>query len=203
MGKLEAGVKAPAFRLDDGDGNAVRFPGQFAGTRVVLYFYPKDDTPGCTKEACSFRDHDGALRKLGIRVLGVSADGAESHRRFAAKYKLPFPLLSDPGHEVASAYGAYGEKTLYGKKVVGVIRSTFLIDTRGRIEHIWRKVDTARHAEEVLAKVAALDAATPPAPATPPAKAAGATPAGKRRTKAAPRRGASRATRASRGSRSR
>jgi peroxiredoxin Q/BCP len=165
VAKLEVGGKAPAFRLQDGDGNVVSFPRDVAGARAVLYFYPKDDTPGCTKEACSFRDQIAPLRRLGIRVLGVSADGAESHRRFAAKHKLPFPLLSDPGHVVATEYGAFGEKTLYGKKVVGVIRSTFLLDAQGRIEHIWRKVDTARHAEEVLAKVTALETAKRPGPA--------------------------------------
>jgi peroxiredoxin Q/BCP len=160
VAKLEPGTKAPTFKLQDGDGNQVSFPRDVAGARTVLYFYPKDDTPGCTKEACSFRDHDTRLRAQGVRVVGVSADGADSHQRFAAKYNLPFPLLSDPGHVVAKQYGAYGQKTLYGKQVTGVIRSTFLIDPKGRIEHVWRKVDTARHAEEVLAKLAELDKRT-------------------------------------------
>jgi peroxiredoxin Q/BCP len=120
---LEVGKAAPAFTLEDGDGNKVSLS-DFKGKHVIVYFYPKDDTPGCTKEACGFRDHWKELQKLGAVVLGVSADDAVSHQKFAAKYKLPFPLLSDPKRAVMTKYGAWGEKVLYGKKTTGVIRST-------------------------------------------------------------------------------
>ena len=123
----------------------------FAGEHVVLYFYPADDTPGCTKEACGFRDAWDELQALGVVVLGVSGDDAESHRRFAAKYRLPFTLLSDPGHEVMRAYGAYGEKTMYGRKVVGVIRSTVWIGPDGRVRRHWARVaNAAAHPGKVL-----------------------------------------------------
>jgi thioredoxin-dependent peroxiredoxin len=116
--------------------------------------YPADDTPGCTKEACGFRDAWDDLRALGVEVLGVSGDDAESHRRFAVKYRLPFTLLSDPGHEVMRAYGAYGEKTMYGKKVVGVIRSTVWIGPDGRVRRHWARVsNAATHPEKVLKAV--------------------------------------------------
>jgi peroxiredoxin Q/BCP len=118
----------------------------------VLYFYPADDTPGCTKEACGFRDSWDDLRELGAVVLGVSGDDAESHRRFAAKYKLPFTLLSDPGQAVMRAYGAYGEKTLYGRKVTGVIRSTVWIGPDGKVRRHWARVsNAAEHPAKVLA----------------------------------------------------
>ncbi|MEO8603259.1 MAG: peroxiredoxin, partial [bacterium] len=120
---IEAGKAAPAFTLPDGQGNKVSLK-DFAGKDVILYFYPKDDTPGCTKEACGFRDDWKTLQKLGAVVLGVSADSAESHQKFTAKYKLPFPLLTDADRKVMEKYGAYGEKMMYGKKVTGVIRST-------------------------------------------------------------------------------
>jgi peroxiredoxin Q/BCP len=174
LAKLEVGSKAPAFTLQDGEGNSVSIPDDVLGTRTVVYFYPKDDTPGCTKEACSFRDRQTQLRSSKLKVYGVSADGAASHERFTRKYGLNFPLLSDPGHAIAAKYGAYGEKTMYGKKVVGVIRSTFLIGVDGRIEHIWRKVDTARHAEEVLAKLRELDGKVAAPQAKSSAKAAAA-----------------------------
>jgi peroxiredoxin Q/BCP len=158
VAKLEAGLKAPAFRLKDGGGAWVSLKDDILGSRAVIYFYPKDDTPGCTKEACSFRDHSAELRKRRVKVYGISADTEASHQKFAAKYTLRFPLLCDPGHVVARAYGAYGEKTMYGKKVTGVIRSTILLEGDGRIAHIWRKVDTARHAQEILTKLDELDA---------------------------------------------
>src|SRR5581483_11207663 len=117
----------------------------------ILYFYPKDDTPGCTKEACGFRDEWKALTKLGAVVLGVSADDAASHRKFAAKYKLPFPLLSDPDRKVMKTYGAYGEKMMYGKKTVGVIRSTVWIGPDGKVRKHWARVaDAAKHPAQVL-----------------------------------------------------
>jgi peroxiredoxin Q/BCP len=152
---IQEGKAAPAFTLRDADGNEVSLA-DFAGRHVILYFYPKDDTPGCTKEACGFRDEWKALTKLGAVVLGVSADDAASHRKFAAKYKLPFPLLSDPDRKVMTKYGAYGEKTLYGKKTVGVIRSTVWIGPDGKVRKHWAKVaDAAKHPAQVLAALQA------------------------------------------------
>jgi thioredoxin-dependent peroxiredoxin len=150
MPLVEPGRKAPAFALPDQDGRIHRLR-DYAGRPLILYFYPKDDTPGCTKEACGFRDAWDDLRALGVEVLGVSGDDAESHQRFAAKYRLPFTLLSDPGHEVMRAYGAYGDKTMYGRKVVGVIRSTVWIGPDGRIRRHWARVaNAAAHPEKVL-----------------------------------------------------
>ena len=148
---LEPGTKAPAFTLTDATGQKVSLQ-DFAGRDVILYFYPRDDTPGCTKEACGFRDAWEELRELGAVVLGVSADDADSHERFVAKYRLPFTLLSDPDRSVMAAYGAYGEKTMYGKKVVGAIRSTVWIGTDGRVRRHWARVaNAAKHPEQVLA----------------------------------------------------
>jgi thioredoxin-dependent peroxiredoxin len=150
---LKAGDQAPPFALTDSQGQRVSL-GDFAGRHVILYFYPADDTPGCTKEACGFRDAWDDLRALGVEVLGVSGDDAESHRRFAAKYRLLFTLLSDPGQEVMRAYGAYGEKTMYGRKVVGVIRSTVWIGPDGRVRRHWARVsNAATHPEKVLEAV--------------------------------------------------
>ena len=157
---IEEGKAAPAFTLADQDGNRVSLS-QFKGKQaVVLYFYPKDDTPGCTKEACGFRDFNRELQKLGVAVLGVSADSGDSHKRFIGKYKLNFPLLSDPDRKVMTAYGAYGEKMMYGKKTVGVIRSTALIGKDGKVKKHWARVASAeKHPEQVLATVKELDAA--------------------------------------------
>jgi peroxiredoxin Q/BCP len=123
----------------------------FSGERFVIYFYPADDTPGCTKEACQFNDGLGAYRKLGVKVIGVSPDGAEKHVAFRKKYGLTFDLLSDPEKKVMTSYGAYGEKMMYGKKVTGVIRSTFVIGPNGHIEHAWYNVRADGHADKVLA----------------------------------------------------
>ena len=148
---LEPGTKAPAFTLTGATGEKVSLQ-DFAGRHVILYFYPRDDTPGCTKEACGFRDAWDELRELGAVVLGVSADDADSHERFAAKYRLPFTLLSDPDRSVMAAYGAYGEKTMYGKKVVGIIRSTVWIGPDGRVRRHWARVaNAAEHPAKVLA----------------------------------------------------
>ena len=148
---LEPGTKAPMFTLTGPAGEKVSLK-DFAGRDVILYFYPRDDTPGCTKEACGFRDAWDELRELGAVVLGVSADDADSHQRFAAKYRLPFTLLSDPDRSVMTAYGAYGEKTMYGKKVTGVIRSTVWIGPDGRVRRHWGRVaNAAEHPEKVLA----------------------------------------------------
>lgn len=153
---LETGQMAPDFTLPDQDGQPFTLS-SLRGGYVVLYFYPKDNTSGCTKEACSLNGELDAFSGLGARVVGVSADGSESHQRFIARYSLGFTLLSDGDHEVMKAYEAYGEKTMYGKKTVGVIRSTFLIDPEGRIARIWRKVNTATHGQDVRAALEALE----------------------------------------------
>ncbi len=151
MAKLEEGKAAPAFTLTDGTGKKVSLK-DFAGKDVILYFYPKDDTPGCTKEACGFRDAWSDLKKKGVVVLGVSGDSEASHQKFAAKYKLPFPLLSDPDRTVMTRYGAYGEKMMYGKKVTGVIRSTVWIGPDGKVKKHWAKIASAeKHPDQVLA----------------------------------------------------
>jgi peroxiredoxin Q/BCP len=147
---LEEGQKAPAFTLPDQDGKAVSLS-DFSGKNVILYFYPKDDTPGCTKEACGFRDDWRALEKSGTVVLGVSADSGESHQKFIAKYKLPFPLLSDKERKVMTTYGAWGEKIMYGQKKIGVIRSTVWIGPDGKVKKHWKRVaDAAKHPAQVL-----------------------------------------------------
>ena len=151
MAKVQEGKPAPDFELADADGKKLSLK-DFAGKNVVLYFYPKDDTPGCTKEACGFRDLWKDIQKAGAVVLGVSADSGESHRKFAAKYKLPFTLLSDPDRKTMKTYGAYGEKMMYGKKTVGVIRSTVWIGPDGKVRKHWARVsDAAKHPEQVLA----------------------------------------------------
>jgi peroxiredoxin Q/BCP len=147
--KLKAGDKAPAFTAQTGDGRRVSLA-EFKGKRVVLYFYPKDDTPGCTKEACGFRDQLHAIQKAGGVVLGVSTDSVESHRKFADKFKLTFPLLADDDRAIVTAYGVWGEKTFMGRKYMGTHRVTFLIGPDGRIEKIWPKVSPDAHAAEVL-----------------------------------------------------
>ena len=146
---LKEGDKAPAFKARDADGNQVKLS-DFRGEKVVLYFYPRDDTPGCTKEACSFRDSHSKLTRRGIKVLGVSLDSEKSHKKFAAKYDLPFTLLSDPERSVAEAYGTYGEKKFMGRTYMGLHRMTFLIDEKGRIKKIFNKVKPEGHADEVL-----------------------------------------------------
>ena len=152
---IQEGKAAPAFTLEGPGGKKVSLA-DFAGQDVIVYFYPKDDTPGCTKEACGFRDAWKTLQKQGVTVLGVSADNAASHAKFAAKYKLPFPLLSDPDRKVMTKYGAWGEKTLYGKKTIGVIRSTVWIGPDGKVRKHWKKVASAAdHPEQVVALIEA------------------------------------------------
>jgi peroxiredoxin Q/BCP len=151
MPRLEAGVKAPAFSLLDQDEKKVALK-DLKGKQVVVYFYPADDTPGCTKEACQFNENLRAFAKADVAVIGISPDGAEKHVKFRTKYGLKFPLLSDPKHTVMEKYGAWGEKTLYGKKTVGVIRSTFLIGADGKIARAWHHVRADGHAEKVLAE---------------------------------------------------
>ena len=150
MAKLEVGKKAPAFTLVNQDGAKVSLK-DFAGQRVVLYFYPADDTPGCTKEACQFNDNLKAFNKADVTVLGVSPNSAESHQRFRKKYGLTFDLLVDSDKKVMEKYGAFGEKMMYGKKVVGVIRSTFIIGPTGKVERTWYGVKADGHAAKVLA----------------------------------------------------
>ncbi len=152
---IESGTKAPAFSLPDQSGATVKLS-DYAGQWLVLYFYPKDDTPGCTTEACDFTDGLKSFEKLGATVLGVSRDSQESHQKFIAKYDLKVRLLSDPDHKVMDKYGAYGTKNMYGKEVEGVIRSTFLIDPQGKIAYAWRSVKAAGHAEKVREKLQQL-----------------------------------------------
>lgn len=146
---LEVGDAAPDFTLESDTGETVRLA-DLRGRRVVLYFYPKDDTSGCTKEACGFRDEREAYENRDVTVLGVSPDDVASHVRFRDKYDLNFPLLADPEHAVAEAYGAWGKKKMYGREYEGVLRSTFLIGPDGNIEKIYRKVKPAEHAAEIL-----------------------------------------------------
>lgn len=147
--ELAVGVKAPDFSLPDDSGNTVSLK-NFQGSQVILYFYPKDDTPGCTKEACGFRDASSRLQKRGTVVLGVSLDGETAHQKFKAKYGLPFPLLSDEEALVSKAYGVYKQRNLYGRRSWGIERSTFVIDPMGLIQAIYRKVKVDGHVDEVL-----------------------------------------------------
>ena len=147
---VEEGRAAPAFTLPDAQGKPVSLA-DFAGRDVVVYFYPKDDTPGCTKEACGFRDAWSDLKKRGVVVLGISPDDEESHGKFASKYKLPFPLLADTDRRVMKSYGAWGKKMMHGKEVTGVIRSSVWIGPDGKVRKHWPRVrDAAAHPEEVL-----------------------------------------------------
>jgi peroxiredoxin Q/BCP len=149
MTQLKIGDKAPAFSCGDENGN-IRSIKEYKGKKLVLYFYPKDSTPGCTAEACDLRDNYKTFQKKGYEILGVSPDTASKHQKFIAKYELPFSLLADEDHAVAEAYGAWGEKTLYGRKYMGILRSTFVIDEKGKIENIIEKVDTKNHSAQLL-----------------------------------------------------
>jgi peroxiredoxin Q/BCP len=146
---LKEGTTAPDFTAKNAKGEPVRLK-DFRGQKVVLYFYPKDDTPGCTKEACSFRDAFSDFKKRSIQVLGVSLDNEASHQKFTTKYKLPFTLLADTDHTIADAYGVYGEKKFMGRSYMGVKRMTFLIDEKGKIKKVFEKVKPEEHAREVL-----------------------------------------------------
>ncbi|MCA9191945.1 MAG: thioredoxin-dependent thiol peroxidase [Planctomycetales bacterium] len=152
---IEEGKKAPAFTLSTDSGKKVKLS-DFAGSPVVLYFYPKDDTPGCTREACAFRDRKAELESLGAVVLGVSPDTSESHAKFKTKYELNFTLLADLDHKVAEKYGAWREKNMYGKKSMGVQRSTFLIGHDGKVAKLWKKVQVDGHDTQVLAALQEL-----------------------------------------------
>lgn len=146
---IEVGQKAPEFSIKNAQGEVVSLK-DFTGKKVVLYFYPKDDTPGCTKEACNFRDFHSEFETLNTIVIGVSPDNQSSHVKFATKYNLPFILLADTEHSVAETYGAWGEKSMYGKKYFGIIRSTFVIDENGMIVKVYPKVKPEKHGEEIL-----------------------------------------------------
>ena len=146
---VKEGTAAPVFKTTDANGETVNLK-DFSGQKVVLYFYPKDDTPGCTKEACSFRDAFSKFKKQGITILGVSPDSEKSHQKFVTKYKLPFTLLADTDHSIADAYGVYGEKKFMGRTYMGIHRTTFLIDEMGKIKKVFEKVKPEDHADEVL-----------------------------------------------------
>lgn len=152
---MDIGQKAPKFRVFDQDGNSVALS-SFSGSWVCLYFYPKDDTPGCTKQACSLRDNFDKLKKEGIIVLGISPDNIESHKRFEMKFDLPFKLLVDTEHKIADLYEVWGKRNLYGNIFMGIKRSTFIIDPNGIIRHIFKRPNVAEHADEVIAKIKEL-----------------------------------------------
>jgi peroxiredoxin Q/BCP len=149
MNKITIGDKAPDFKSINEKGETVSLK-DFKGKKLVLYFYPKDNTPGCTAEACDLRDHYSTFQKQGYEILGVSPDSVKSHQKFIEKYELPFSLLADEDHSVAEAYGAWGEKSMYGKKYMGIIRSTYVIDEKGKIEKVIDKVNTKAHATQIL-----------------------------------------------------
>ena len=149
MSQLKEGMKAPLFEGIDQNGKLVKLTDQ-SGKKVILYFYPKDNTPGCTAEACNLRDNYNSLLKNGFSVIGVSADSEKSHKGFAEKYSLPFPLIADTSKKILNDYGVWGEKKLYGKTYMGVLRTTFVIDEKGIIEKIIEKVNTADHTEQIF-----------------------------------------------------
>ena len=151
---LAIGEQAPELSIPDQDGKLVTLK-SFKGKQIVLYFYPKDDTPGCTKESCDFRDTESQIMRAGGAIIGVSLDGQESHQKFIKKFGLPFPLLSDEGAAVSKAYGVYKEKNMYGRKYWGIERSTFIIDAEGNVKAIFRKVKVDGHADAVLAALKA------------------------------------------------
>jgi peroxiredoxin Q/BCP len=149
MTKLKIGDLAPQFKANDQNGKTINLT-DYKGKKVVIYFYPKDDTPGCTAEACNLRDNYEALLNKGYIIIGVSADSEQSHKKFISKYNLPFPLISDLNKEVLNAYGVWGEKKNYGKTYEGIFRTTFVISGTGRIENIIEKVDTSNHTQQIL-----------------------------------------------------
>ena len=154
---LAVGDKLPTFQLADADGNTIEST-QWLGAPLVIYFYPKDDTPGCTKQACAFRDASAELKQLGATVVGISGDSVNSHVKFRDKYGLNFPLLADVGHAVSEQFGAFREKNMYGKKTMGIQRSTFLVDADGVITKVWRRVQVDGHDAQVIAALKAMSA---------------------------------------------
>ena len=153
MSLLEAGTTAPDFTTTDQNGEKITLK-NYRGKKVVLYFYPKDDTPGCTKEACAFREHFAEFKELNVEVLGVSVDSEKSHKSFAQKFKLPFKLLADTDKKIVKDYGVWGEKSMYGRKYMGTNRVTYLINESGHIAAVFPKVKPDEHAAEILAMVA-------------------------------------------------
>lgn len=151
---LSEGVKAPGFELQDSEGNVHKLS-DYAGETIVVYFYPKDDTPGCTKEACSFRDSYADFKKAGVTIIGISPDKVESHKKFKEKYALPFTLLADPDHAVCEAYGVWGLKKSFGKEYEGVFRTTYVIGPEGEIKRVFENVKPSDHSQEVLSAIAA------------------------------------------------
>jgi peroxiredoxin Q/BCP len=149
METLKVGDKAPSFSIKNQNGKTINLA-DFKGKKVVLYFYPEDDTPGCTKEACNLRDNYADMRVKGYEIIGISANDEKSHSKFAEKYSLPFDLGADTDMSVINAYGVYGEKNLYGRKYMGIKRTTFIIDEKGEIERIIAKVQTDKHADQIL-----------------------------------------------------
>lgn len=149
MALLQEGTKAPAFKGINEKGETVKLA-DYKGKKLVLYFYPKDSTPGCTAEACDLRDNYHRFQSEGYEILGVSPDSAKSHVKFIEKYELPFSLIADKDHSIAEAFGAWGEKSMYGKKHMGILRSTFVIDEKGKIEKVIEKVDTKAHTKQLL-----------------------------------------------------
>lgn len=146
---LKVGDKAPAFSCSNENNETIALK-DFKNQKLVLYFYPKDDTPGCTAEACDLRDHYASFQQAGYQIIGVSPDTATKHQKFIAKYNLPFHLLADENHDVAEAYGVWAEKSMYGKKYMGILRTTFVIDEKGKISQIIEKVDTKNHSKQLL-----------------------------------------------------
>lgn len=149
---ISSGIPAPDFELMDDSGKPRRLS-EFRGKNVILYFYPKDDTPGCTKEACNFRDDYSAYEKAGVMILGVSPDSVESHVKFKNKFQLQFPLLADDGHKICDLYGVWGPKKFMGKEYEGVLRTTFLIDSEGLVKRVYEDVRPAEHSDELLAEL--------------------------------------------------
>lgn len=152
MAKLKEGDVAPAIEAVDQNGEKITL-GEYRGKKVVLYFYPKDDTPGCTAEACDLRDNYSTFLEKGFEVIGVSADSEKSHQKFAGKYQLPFRLISDVDKKVLQDYGAWGEKKMYGKSYMGILRKTFIISEDGKIEKIIEKVDTKDHSRQIFSEL--------------------------------------------------
>lgn len=152
---IEEGSKMPSFTLTDDNGKKVK-SSELLGAPLVIYFYPKDDTPGCTKEACAFRDASATLKQLGAKVIGISGDSSESHGKFRDKYSLNFPLLADSDHSVSEKFGAYREKNMYGKKSMGIQRSTFLMDAKGVVVKVWKRVQVDGHDQAVIEAIKAM-----------------------------------------------
>lgn len=147
---LKQGIKAPLFEAKNHNGEVIKLS-DFKGKKVILFFYPKDNTPGCTAEACNLRDNYELLQKKGFQIIGISSDDEKSHQKFIEKFDLPFPLIADTDKKVHELYKAWGEKSMYGKKYMGTFRTTYVIDEKGMIEHVFEKVDTKKHAEQILA----------------------------------------------------